>query len=148
MEKYFDALEPALAMRFSVAIGGLTIERFVSCDGLSAEWELEEFRAGGQNDHMIRRPKGLKHTNVRLTRAIDRQSAVLAAWFSETRMTMQRHNATIAAYDGNKREVAAWHLIGAWPVKYTGPQLSATSALAAVETLEISHNGFSGPVPS
>jgi phage tail-like protein len=142
----YDVLEPAIALRFSVAIGGLTIERFVSCDGLTAEWEFDEFREGGQNGYATRLPRWLKHTNVRLTRPIDRHSSEIAAWFTSTQVRPMRQNATIAAYDGNWREVASWELREAWPAKYTGPQLLATSALAAVETLELSHNGFTTTV--
>lgn len=146
MDRYFDVLEPAIAMRFAVSIGTMTIERFVSCDGLTAEWEFDEFREGGQNGYLNRLPKALKHTNVKLTRPIDRHSRAIAAWFTQTQVRPMRHEATIIAYDGNLRPVATWQLSGAWPVKYTGPQLLATSTLAAVETLELSHNGFTTTV--
>lgn len=137
-----DPHEPALALRFSVTVGSFTIERFTQVDGLTAEWEVEEFREGGQGGYLHRLPKGLKHTNVRMVRPIDADSAQVAAWFSRTSQRLERQEATIAAYDGNGREVAHWELTGAWPVKYTGPSLLSTSALAATETLEIAHTGF------
>lgn len=137
-----DPREPALALRFSVTIGSYTIERFTQVDGLTAEWEVEEFREGGQGGFVHRLPKGLKHTNVRMIRPIDRDSAQIAAWFTRTSQRLERHEATIAAYDGNRREVARWELAGAWPLKYTGPSLLSTAALAATETLEIAHTGF------
>lgn len=137
-----DPYEPALALRFSVEIHGFRIERFTQVDGLTAEWEVEEFREGGQGGYVHRLPKGLKHTNVRMIRPIDRDSARIAAWFTGTTRKLARQPATITAYDGDKREVARWDLAGAWPLKYTGPSLLATSALAATETLEIAHTGF------
>ena len=91
---------------------------------------------------MHRLPKGLRHTNVRMIRPIDADSAQIAAWFSRTSHRFERQDATIAAYDGNGREVARWELTGAWPLKYTGPSLLSTSAQAATETLEIAHTGF------
>jgi phage tail-like protein len=75
-------------------------------------------------------------------RPIDRDTATIAAWFTTTSQHLQRQEATITAYDGDKREVARWELTGAWPLKYTGPSLLSTSALAATETLEIAHRGF------
>jgi len=137
-----DPREPALALRFSVRIGSFTIERFTQCDGLTAEYEVEEYREGGEGGFVHRLPVRLRHTNVRLIRPIDRDSGVIASWFSATRDRPSRQSATITAYDGGGREVACWELAGAWPVKYTGPQLMSTSALAATETLEIAHNGF------
>ena len=69
-------------------------------------------------------------------------SAQIAAWFTQTTQRPWRQDATIAAYDGNAREVARWELTGAWPLKYTGPQLMSTSVLAATETIELAHCGF------
>ena len=137
-----DPREPALALRFSVTIGSYTIERFVQCDGLTAEYEVEEYREGGEGGFVHRLPVRIKHTNVRLIRPIDRDSGAIASWFSETRTRPSRQDATITAYDGNGREVARWELVGAWPLKYTGPSLMSTSALAATETLELAHCGF------
>jgi phage tail-like protein len=143
-----DPREPALALRFSVTIGSYTIERFTQVDGLTAEWEVEEFREGGQGGFVHRLPKGLKHTNVKMIRPIDADSAQIAAWFTRTSQRMARQDATVTAYDGNHREVARWELTGAWPLKYTGPSLMSTSVLAATETLEIAHTGFTVRVAS
>lgn len=143
-----DPREPALALRFSVTLGAYKIERFTQVDGLTAEYEVEEWREGGQGGFVTRLPVRIKHTNVRMIRPIDRDSAHIAAWFTQTSKEMWRQDATIAAYDGNGREVACWDLVGAWPVKYTGPQLMSTSVLAATETLEIAHNGFATQVRS
>ena len=141
-----DPYEPALALRFSVEIDHMRIDRFTQVDGLTAEWEVEEFREGGQGGFVHRLPKGLKYTNVRLIRPIDQDSAQVAAWFTTTSQQLHRHQATVTAYDGDGSEVARWVLSGAWPVKYTGPSLLSTSALAATETLEIAHTGFTvGP---
>lgn len=141
-----DPYEPALALRFSVDIDHVVIDRFTQVDGLTAEWEVEEFREGGEGGHVHRLPKGLKHTNVRMIRPIDRDSARIAAWFTATARELKRRQAVITAYNGDGRTIASWTLSGAWPVKYTGPSLLSTSALAATETLEIAHTGFTvGP---
>jgi phage tail-like protein len=137
-----DPNEPAIALRFSVTIGNIKINRITGCDGLSAEYELDEYREGGQAGFVHRLPVRLKHTNVRLIRPIDSDSRVIATWFSETQKRPLRRDATITAYNGDGAEVASWVLSGAWPVKYTGPTFSATSVLAATETIEIAHNGF------
>ncbi len=49
-----DSLEPALALRFSVEIDGQKFDRFTAVDGLIAEWEVEEYREGGNRDFVHR----------------------------------------------------------------------------------------------
>jgi phage tail-like protein len=137
-----DPNEPAIALRFSVTIDNIKINRITGCDGLTAEYELDEYREGGQAGFVHRLPIRLKHTNVRLIRPIDADSGIIAAWFSETQQRTSRRPAKITAYNGDGGEVASWVLTGAWPVKYTGPTFSSTSILAATETIEIAHNGF------
>jgi phage tail-like protein len=137
-----DPNEPAIALRFWVKIDDIKINRITGCDGLSAEYELDEYREGGQAGFVHRLPVRLKHTNVRLIRPIDSDSRLIANWFSETQKRPCRRDATIMAYDGDGAEVASWVLSGAWVVKYTGPTFSSTSVLAATETIEIAHNGF------
>jgi len=104
-----DTYEPALALRFSVEIGGHRVEHFMACEGLVAEYEIEEYREGGNAGYVHR---------------------------------LTRQTATIIARTGNGKEVARWGLEGVWPIKYTGPQLSASGTTAATETLELAHNGF------
>jgi phage tail-like protein len=84
----------------------------------------------------------VKYTNVRLTRPVDADSGRLASWFSSARSTLTRGTATIIAKDGNGAEVARWELRGVWPVRYTGPKLSAAGTTAATETIELAHDGF------
>jgi phage tail-like protein len=139
-----DPNEPAIALRFSVSFDpDIKINRITACDGLTAEYELDEYREGGQAGYVHRLPVRLKHTNVRLTRPIDSDSGIIAAWFSGTQQRPVRRIAKITAYNGDGAEVATWVLSGAWPVKYTGPTFAATSVLAATEIIEIAHNGFS-----
>jgi phage tail-like protein len=38
--------------------------------------------------------------------------------------------------------VARWEFINAWPSKLTGPTADATSNEAAIEELEITHEGY------
>lgn len=137
-----DPLEPALSLRFTVDIAGQLFERFTACEGLTGEWEVEEYREGGTFGHVHRLPLRLTWTNVKLTRPVDRQTSALAAWFASVQGAAGRRPAVITAYDGNAGAVALWELAGAWPIRYTGPQLSADGTTAATETLELAHDGF------
>jgi phage tail-like protein len=140
-----DPLEPALAVRFAIEVDGHTISRFTACDGLAGEWEVEEYREGGNPDQVIRLPLRLNYKNVRLTRPVDSESGKLAEWFSKARTEFQRVDASVVAYTangGDHKEVARWDLVGVWPIKYTGPTFSSAGTTAATEILELAHNGF------
>lgn len=138
-----DQWEPATGLRFTLGVEGKQFERFVSCEGMTGEYEVDEWREGGNAGFVHRLPTRVKYTNVKLTRPVDKDSVALAAWFSSTRTTLQRRTVTVTACNGNGAPVAAWHLAGAWPIKYTGPVLSAKGgADVAIETLELAHNGF------
>lgn len=49
-------------------MAGRGIERFVSGEGLTAEYEVEECREGGNAGFVHRLPVRVKYTNVKLTR--------------------------------------------------------------------------------
>ena len=134
--------DPALAIRFHVEVDGVDIGSWTECSGLSAEFEVFEWNEGGNNEFVHRLPGRIKYQNVTLVRAIDHESANLAAWFSGLQRAVSRKTAAISAYDGNKREIATWNLAGVWPVKYSGPSLSSDGSGVAKETLELAHNGF------
>ena len=134
--------DPALSIRFDVVIDGLSIGSFTGCDGLSAEYEIYEHEEGGQNHYVHRLPGRLKYQNVTLSRAVDKDSGMLARWFTSLAQSVSRKTAKITAFDGNRRPIASWSLDGVWPVKYTGPSLAADGTGVAIETLEIAHNGF------
>jgi phage tail-like protein len=135
---------PGLALSFDVQIDGVPIASFTGCSGLGAQYEAFEWQEGGDNGTVARLPARLSYDNVRLTRSVDPDSGKLAAWFSQQQMTPERRTAVIRLYDGNRSMVASWTLEAAWPVRYTGPTLSTgpDGNVAAVETLELAHQGF------
>lgn len=139
-----DPHEPALALRFSVELGSIPFGNITACEGLDAQYQVYEFSEGGNNDHTHRLPAGVSYSNVRISRQVDAQSRLLAAWFSQVRTSLVRTTATVIALDGNSRPVADWILQGVWPVRYSGPKFSATASTAAIETIELAHNGFIG----
>jgi phage tail-like protein len=136
--------DPAVALRFEVRIDSQELGAFTSCEGLSAEYEIEEYQEGGQNRFVHQLPGRLKYPHVKLTRPVDADSSALAAWFSSLQETVQRQSAQITAYDANRAAVASWNLIGVFPVRWTGPNLSSDGSTVATETLELAHEGFLG----
>lgn len=134
--------DPGLALRYEVVVDGVKLGSFTGFDGLEGEYEVEEIEEGGNNAFVHRIPGRLTYTNVTLTRPVDGDSGELAAWFSSLKDGVSRKTASITVFDGNKRKVAEWSLVGVWPVKYSGPALDSADDGVAIETLELAHHGF------
>jgi phage tail-like protein len=133
----------ALALRFHVVIDSHgSLGSWSKCDGLTVEYEIQEYQEGGQNDYVHRLPGRCKYQNVKLTRPLDKSSADVASWVAGQRRKVDRSNAEIAVLDPAGEVVAKWNLDGVYPVKWTGPSLDATGNQVATETLELAHNGF------
>jgi phage tail-like protein len=136
---------PGLALSFDVQIDGVSVATFTGCSGLTATYEAFEWKEGGDNGTVVHLPGRLSYGNVKLTRGVDTDSGKLAAWFSQQQQQPARRTAVIQLYDGNRSMVTSWKLEGAWPVCYTGPTLATgqDGQAVAVESLELSHQGFS-----
>lgn len=137
-------VSPALSLRFDVQIDGVDLGLFTELEGLEAEYEVEEYVEGGQNDFVHILPVRRKYQNLKLTRAIDNQSGRLASWFSTFGPTGggSRTQGSVKAINANSETVATWTIKDVWPVKYSGPSLSSSSDEVATETLELAHHGF------
>jgi phage tail-like protein len=139
--------DAATSLLFSVSVDGEELGAFTGCDGLSAEYELEEYPEGGENRYVHRIPGRLKFGTVKLTRNVDADSARLAAWFSSYREKVSRKTAVITAYDamqsgGRPKVISTWNLAEVFPLRWTGPTFGIDQSGVAKETLELVHNGF------
>ncbi len=132
-----------LSLRFRVKIDNYgSLGSWSKCDGLTVEYEIQEYQEGGQNDYVHRLPGRCKYQNIKLTRPLDKSSADVASWVAGQRKKVERSNAEISVLDAAGEVVVQWNLNAAYPVKWTGPSLDATGNQIATETLEIAHNGF------
>jgi phage tail-like protein len=133
--------DPVAELRFKVELPGLSIGRFQECTGISVEVETKEYMEGGANDYVHKLPTRVKYPNIVLKRGITHEEALLK-WFFESRFTPQRRDMTISLMGPGTKLVRAWAFLNAYPVKWSGPNLNASSNQVATETLEIVHNGL------
>jgi phage tail-like protein len=138
--------ERGLSLCFTVTIEGLKgdtdLGNWVKCEGLTVEYDVFEYQEGGENSHVHRIPGRCKYANVKLTRPLNKHSSDVAAWVSGMQSEVQRYTAHIIVRDAARDPVAQWTLAGAFPVRWTAPQLDVSASQAATETLELAHNGF------
>jgi phage tail-like protein len=137
----------ALAQWFAVELTDYKVTTFTGCSGLEATREILEWQEGGDNGTVVRLPGRLSYGNVVLTRVVDADSGGIAKWFTDQQARPARKHVAISVYHGAQpggELVARWTLQQAWPVKYSGPVLSSgpQGDAMAIETLELSHQGF------
>jgi phage tail-like protein len=135
--------EPALSLRFMVVIDGqVRLGDWTKCEGLSVEYDIFEYREGGNNGFVHRLPGRAKYQNIKLSRPVDGSSAAVAGWLASVQARVNPSTAAITVLDPDGVAVTTWNLVGVYPAKWTGPTLDVGSSTAAIETLELVHNGF------
>ena len=136
--------EEGLGLRFKVRIDGKDMGNWQKVDGLALEYDIKEYEEGGENGYVHKLPGRVKFQNVKLIRPIDASSSTVSAWVQSLQVRMVPSTAHISVLDPSGETVADWHLVGVYPVRWTGPSLDVNSNQWATETLELAHNGFLG----
>lgn len=133
----------AQSLRFRVKLdGGADLGNWSKCDGLAIEYEVVEYKEGGENGYVHRIPGRAKFQNIKLTRPLNQDTKKVTAWIASLRAAVQRQTAQISALDTEGKEIASWNLDGVYPVKWNGPSLDVGNNQVATESLELAHNGF------
>lgn len=128
--------------RYYVHIDGIEHAVFSEVSGLQMETELFEYKEGGNNSYVYRLPTSTKAGNVTLKRGVAKDNE-LFKWYQRIAsgiMDLRAVTITIYATQDSK-DVIRWNFQDAFPCKWTGPQLSASTDTVAIETLEFAHMG-------
>ncbi|HEY0602319.1 MAG TPA: phage tail protein [Herpetosiphonaceae bacterium] len=128
------------AHRFKVEMNGIIQGSFSECSGLQVETEIFEWQEGGRNEYTHRLPGRVKFSNITLKRGIATMD--MWNWFNRTRWgKIERADISIVLMDMELRQIQ-WNITGALPIKWLGPSFKANTGEAAVESIELIHNGF------
>src|SRR4051794_15449106 len=74
--------DEALGLRFMVYVDGIgDLGDWQKGEGLSVEYDVFEYKEGGENSYVHRLPGRAKYTNIKLTRPIDPNSGLVSTWF-------------------------------------------------------------------
>ncbi len=125
---------------FTAEVLGRTLGTFAAVRGLEAQVEILEYREGGINDVVHRLPGPLTYPNLVLSGGLT--SRAVEEWFSQTRLGAARHTMTLTFLDMAGNGIRAWSFADAYPVRWTGPVLSAGDGAVAGEELEVAHGGM------
>jgi phage tail-like protein len=134
--------DPLVGMHFQVEAGA-TIGFFTEVSGLQMEYETEEYKEGGVNDFVHKLRGRAKFPNLVLKRGIT-SNEEFTKWFMACREKLERRELTLTMFDYTLTPVRVWAFVGAFPVKWTGPDFKAHGEAVAIETIEIAHQGLKG----
>lgn len=136
-------LDPYLAFRFVVEIEGLLVAGFTEVSGLSAEVTPFAYKEGGLNEYEHQLPGPATWPRLVLKRGLT-DFDNLWRWHQDVRRgTIRRRNGSIIlGGESVGHGIYRWNFVGAYPVKWVGPELRAASATVAVESVELVHEGI------
>lgn len=135
---------PLVTCHFQVEWGGTR----VACSevsGLSVEYDVVEYQDGSSPDSgPVKMPGLAKYNNITLKRGIVKGDNEFYQWISTIRLNqVERRDLVISLLDENHSPVMVWKVKNAWPIKLESPVLKSDVCEAAIETLELAHEGIS-----
>lgn len=145
-----NAFYPPGGFYFQLQFAGIRTAQdnaFQEASGLTAEWELEEIREGGQNMYKHKLPTVVKHSNLVLRRGFVSSNSALATWCNNALAAdfstpIQPQDVLLSLLDADGTPLAAWSFMDAWPVKWSMSDFKAQENALAIETLEFAFSNF------
>lgn len=135
---------PIPRFHFKVEWGGSKLS-FTEVTGLVMEREKIEYRHSDSKDfNRISMPGLTKNNHITLKRGKFEQDFDLNTWLEAVanERVEGRRDVTITLLNEKHLPVAAWTATRCFPVKVTAPDLKSDANEAAIETLEIAHEGL------
>lgn len=134
---------PLVRFAFSVKIGDLE-GLFQEVNGLSSETQQIEYRAGNSPAFSTVKMPGLqKFGNITLKKGLFKDDKAL--WDIQKKMKMnviERKTIFISLLDERGDVAMSWSLSNAFPVKFTITDMKTEANEAAIETMELAHEGL------
>jgi phage tail-like protein len=138
--------DPYLGFNYFVEIEGLIVGGFTEVTGLQIETEVQEYREGGLNDYVHKLPGATRYPSNLVLKCGLTDLDTFWAWHQDViQGKVERKNGSIFLLDRQRVPATWWNFADAYPVKWTGPELRASSNAVAVETVELVHRGISKP---
>ena len=131
-------IDPYKGFRFRVEIDGIQQAGFTECSGLGSEIHVVEYREGTEPNLTVRKVPGkVTYPDIVLKWGVT-DSRELYNWhLAVINGNLQRKNGSIILLDDQGQEKLRWNFFDAWPSKWEGPTLNASSSDVAIETLTL-----------
>ena len=135
--------DPYGQFNFVVEIDGVPVAGFSEVSGLSTDTNIIEYREGNEAQGTTRKLPGLmKYNNIMLKRGWTKDRSLWEWRKKVIDGKTERTTGTITLLDEARQPALSWHFREGWPSKWEGPALNGKTSEAAIETLEIAHEGL------
>jgi phage tail-like protein len=136
-----DRVDPFAQYNFLVEIDGVTRAGFTEVGGLTTEQDVIEYREGADSATKRKLPGLRKYSNITLKRGFT-DNKELWLWRKTTIDGLtERRSGSIILLDEARNEALRWNFVEGWLCKWEGPGLNSGTNEAAIEALEICHEG-------
>jgi len=117
--------------------------RFTEVGGLAVELVTEEVAEGGENRFLQKYPVRARYPELVLKRGMLTGSAIVD-WIRQCveDFDIQPKNIDIKLLNAEHQPLFTWHVIGAYPTKWSVSDLNATANTVVVETLQFYYQHF------
>lgn len=137
-----DRNDPYLQINFLIDLDGIEAGAFTEASGLNAEQEVVDYRTGDMPARVSKLPGLITYPNIMLKRGWT-QDRALWEWRKTTLDgKTERKAGSIIVLDEARTEVLRFTFSNGWICKWEGPQLNSTTNEAAIESIEICHEGL------
>ncbi|MCB0580439.1 MAG: phage tail protein [Phaeodactylibacter sp.] len=117
---------------------------FQEVSGLDIEAQAIEYRHGNSPQFStIKMPGIQKSGNITMKKGVFVKDNKFWDWFKQIKMnTIKRLPVTISLLDETGKPTMVWKVANAWPSKITATDMKSDGNEAAIETIEITHEGI------
>ncbi len=138
-----EAAYPLVTFRYEVDWGGTKIG-FTEVSGLDVETEVIEYRHGASPEHSkVKMPGMQKYSNITLKRGSFASDNEYYDWWNTVKLnSIERRDITIKLLDPEGSAQLVWKVRNAWPTKVQSPGLKSDASEAAIESMELVHEGL------
>jgi phage tail-like protein len=123
--------------------------RFQSVSGLSVEYDMEEYKEGGENRFTHKLPVRTKYGDLMLKRGMLTGPSVLSGnsvvkWFLDAfrDRAFAPRDVNVILLNEKGEQLRTWKVAHAVPKKWTVSDLNANESSLVIETLELSYRYF------
>ena len=138
---------PPVGFHFKVEVPDLSSNgddvRFTEVSGLSVEMKTEEVPEGGENRFAQKYPGGVRYTEITLKRGLLIRSK-LTDWVDRciNNLDIQPKEMFIKLLNENHEPLITWHVINAYPVKWSVSDFNSSNNTVVVESLQLYYQYF------
>ena len=134
---------PLPKFHFRVEWGGSNIG-FSEVSGLNIENKIIEYRDGISPEYSkIKMPGMREFSNITLKRGVFKGDNEFYKWLNTIALnTVDRRDLTISLLNEKHEPVVVWKIHSAFPVKVQSTDLKADGSEAAIEQLDLAHEGL------